>query len=63
MEDGGAGYQKLLVARSNKRSGTVCRRMRLMPEDEEPNGGSSRKVKVGRSPRKAVDTYFGRLHY
>jgi len=27
MKDGGTGYQKLLVARNNKRSGTVCGRV------------------------------------
>jgi len=27
MKDGGIGYQKLLVARNNKRSGMVCGRV------------------------------------
>jgi len=27
MKDGGVGYEKLLVARDNKRCGEVCRRM------------------------------------
>ena len=35
MEDGRVGDKELLVAGSNKRCRKICRRMRLVSEDEE----------------------------
>ena len=35
MENGKVGYKELLVAKSNKRYRKICRRMRLVLEDEK----------------------------
>ena len=34
-----------------------------MPANEKQDKGGSRKSEVGRIPGKAIDAYFGRLHY
>jgi len=46
MEDGGVGDEKLLVAWSNERCGEICRRVRPMSENEEPNRRTGGKVEV-----------------
>ena len=46
MKDGGAGDKKLLVARSDKKCGKVCGRVRSMPEDEKQDGRTGREVEV-----------------
>ena len=46
MENSRVGYQKLLVARSDKRGRTICGEMQSMSTDEEQDRGSSRKVEI-----------------
>ena len=46
MEDGGAGDEKLLVTRSDKRCGKVCGRVRSMSEDEKQDRGTGREIEV-----------------
>ena len=46
MEDGGVGYQELLVARGDKGHCEIYERMQHVPTDEEQDRGNSRKVKV-----------------
>jgi len=41
VENSGAGYQKLLVARGNKRYRKICGRVQLMSKDEKQNRETS----------------------
>jgi len=46
MEDNGAGDKKLLVAWGDEGCREVCRRVRFMSEDEEPNRRTGGEAKV-----------------
>jgi len=58
VKDSRIGHQKLLVAKSYKRSKVVYRRMWLVLENKEWNRDASGKIETKYSIRKTIATYI-----
>ena len=63
MEDSRVGHQELLVARSNKGGGEVCRWMRHVSKVQELKQSTSGKTDVQCDPRRAIELHLGRLYH
>ena len=63
MENHRIGYQKLLVARSDKGHKEIHRGIQPMPKDEEQDGRDGRKAKVKQSTGEAMNLPNSRLHH
>jgi len=50
VEDGGISHQKLLVARSNKGSKEICRRLQFLPTKQELSSSTSREANAKQGP-------------
>ena len=57
MEDNRVGYKELLMARSNKKCGQICREMWHVSEVKEWNRGTSKEVEVERGTGKTMDLF------
>jgi len=63
IEDNRVGYQKLLVARSDKGSQEVYRGLQYVPEEQKLHRNTSRKVNAKYSTREVLELYNSRLYY
>ena len=63
MKDNEVGYEKLLVAWSDKGCGKICGWLWYVPENEKLNRDTTSKTEVEQSTGEAINTSDSRLDY